>query len=691
MLKKININSLQIQLFFVAILIYATFGQPTPEKLGVVEGIIACLLVLSIGLFNFLGCITLRPLFEKNRDDTEKIGSVALSFLFIVPTMIGLLSGHNFNLIIRDLVPLVYSFIPLFLYHRLSKKDTANLYYICVYAGVIIALRFLIISDFSWEMLGKTGFYDYDMYLAISPFILFATLFLFLDFFEVKNLIKKVLFMFYSVICAGSMLATSQRASVGAGLFFACLYLVNKAKKNIAYILLGALAFFIIFICFDDYIITAFNMLVEKTKAVGTNSRIAEFRAVINETKDGVFSSLFGKGWGYRFYSPAIMDVKVNFTHCMFSYFLLKTGFVGTVIYTGYLISIFITVFYKNNNLNFISYACLPPILIAMTLYTGYKYFDFGCLLLVLLLTRHIPLSISMKRQEIIDKFKIAGLDNSVLDSSIIIRRVLSLSKTMLFIEGDRVLKHRENAQINKLVRRRLKNEPIARIEKSKEFWGLEFALNKDTLVPRPDSESVIESILENYNKEDKLKVLDLGTGSGCLLLSALSEFKKAEGVGVDLSDNALKQARENAKILELKNRCKFIKSNWFSALSSPLAGEGQSKGVKRPQRCGEGVNKFDIIIANPPYVMKDEPLSKEVLNFDPSLALFAENNGLKCYEEIAKDIKKHLKENGKVFFEIGVGQKAKVSCIMKQAGLVYHSQKKDLKGKIRCLIFVKK
>jgi release factor glutamine methyltransferase len=270
--------------------------------------------------------------------------------------------------------------------------------------------------------------------------------------------------------------------------------------------------------------------------------------------------------------------------------------------------------------------------------------------------------------QEIIEKFKRARLDNPVLDSGIIMQRVTNLNKTMMFIEGTKVLNHREVLDINRLVNRRLKNEPIARIEKSKEFWGMEFGLNKDTLVPRPDSESVIESILENFNKKDKLNVLDLGTGSGCLLLSTLSEFKNANGVGVDLSDNALKQARVNARKLELKDRCSFIKSNWFSYV----------KG------------KFDIIISNPPYVKKDELLSKEVLNYDPHLALFAENNGLQCYEQIAKDVYKYLKPGGKLFLEIGVGQKTKVSCIMKKAGLLYHSQKTDLKGKIRCLVFVK-
>ena len=649
------------------IAIYAIFGQPTPEKIGLVEIIIALGLIVSIGAFNFLGAITLRPLFEKGREDFEKIASIALCFLFVIPTVIGLFNGNSLVFIMRDLIPLMYSFLPVFLYHKISKKNINNLYYICMYAGVILALRFLYVSGFSWDLLGKHQFYDNNMYLAISPFILFATMFLFLDFFEVKSFFKKGFYMFYSVLCAGAILATSQRASAGAGFIFACLYIFNKSRKSIAYLFMGALAFFILYLCFDDYIMTSFSMLVEKTKVVGTNSRIAEFSGVIAEVKDSVFSTLFGRGWGHKFYSPAVHE-QAGFTHCMFSYFLLKTGFVGALVYSMYILSIFTEIFYKNKNLNFISYACLPPLLISMTLYTGYKYFDFGCLLLVLLVTKNIPLTVSAKRQEVLSKFNNANLDNPLLDSGIIIQKVMKLNKTMMYVEGEKVLTHQENVKIDKLVSRRLKNEPIARLEKSKEFWGLEFGLNKDTLVPRPDSESVIESILENFDRKDNLRILDLGTGSGCLLLSTLSEFPNATGVGADLSANALKQARLNAKVLGLKDRCMFIKSNWFE----------------------HAYGDFDIIISNPPYVKRDEPLSKEVLNYDPHLALFADDDGLKCYEDISKDINEYLKPGGKAFFEIGVGQKTEVSCFMKKAGLIYHSQKKDLGDKIRCLVFKK-
>lgn len=700
MFKNLNIKFIQVRLFLLTIAVYAIFGQPTPEKIGVVEIIIAIGLIASIGFSNFLGTLTIRPLFEKGREDFEKIASIAFSSLIIIPTIIGLFNGSSFTLILRDIIPLMYSFIPLFMYHKLSQKEVSRLYYICMFSGVILALRFLHISEFSWSQLGNRSFHDYNMYLAISPFILFATLFLFLDFFEDRNWIKKVLMIFYAVICAGAILATSQRASAGAGVFFAVLYLLNKSRKNMHYMVGGILSFIAIYYLCDDYIITSFDMLVEKTKAVGSNSRIAELTAVISEIKDSIFRTLFGHGWGYKFYSPAVNE-KVGFTHNMFSYFLLKTGFVGLIVYLTYIGSILSEVFYKNKNLNFISYACLPPLLISMTLYTGYKYFDFGCLLLVLLVTKHIPITLSMKRQEIIERFKVANLDNPVLDSGIIIQKILGISKTMMFIEGDRVLTHHENRDINKLVKRRLKNEPIARIENSKEFWGLEFKLNKDTLVPRPDSESVIESILENYNKSDKLRILDLGTGSGCLLLSTLSEFPNATGVGADLSPNAVKQARENAKALGLKDRSVFVQSNWFSHFKNHSSLErcaesvevGESKRVSDSEaRLGGGNKyKFDIIISNPPYVKRAEKLSKEVFKYDPHLALFAEDDGLKCYEDISKEVDDYLKSGGKVFFEIGVGQKTKVSCFMKKAGLDFYAQKKDLGGHIRCLVFKKK
>ncbi|MCT4574841.1 MAG: peptide chain release factor N(5)-glutamine methyltransferase, partial [Alphaproteobacteria bacterium] len=664
----INYSHLQMQLLLLAITIYSIWGQPTPESLGVVEVVIAILLVISIGALNFLGVLTLRPLFEKKREAFEKVGSVALSFLFIIPFVNGLIRGHSLSLIIRDAIPLLYSFIPVFMCSKISNRDTSRLYLVGVFAGVCLALRFLIISGFSWELLGEFGFYDNNMYLAISPFILFATLFMFLDFFEVKSLIKKGLTIFYSTICFGAMMATSQRASIGSAVVFSSLYVVNKSRKNILYVISALGMFALMYFYFGEYIDTSLNMLIEKTRAVGSNSRIEEFYAVISEIKNSVADILFGKGWGYKFQSPAIVDTKVGFTHCMFTYFVLKTGLLGTFLYSSYLALIFIKVFTNNKNINFISYSCLAPILISMTLYTGYKYFDFGCLLLIMLSTKIIPSTVSQKRQDIINKFNEAKIDNPVLDSSIIMQKALGISKTMLFVDGARALSHRDELAINKLVKRRLKNEPIARIEKSKEFWGLEFVLNKNTLVPRPDSESVVESILENFDANDELRVLDLGTGSGCLLLSILHEFKNSTGVGVDLSAGALRQARQNANSLKLKDRCKFIKSNWFDNVHG----------------------EFDIIISNPPYVKKDEKLSKEVYNYDPHLALFAENEGLNCYEEISKEVCKYMKPQGKLFLEIGVGQKTKVSCFMKKAGLRYLGQKKDLRGKIRCIVFQK-
>lgn len=657
-----------MQLLLLAITIYSIWGQPTPERLGAIEIFIALLLVLSIGIFNFLGTITLRPFFEKKRQAFEKIGSISLSFLFTIPFIIGLIKGHSLSLIIRDAIPLLYSFIPVFMYSKLSNRDTSRLYLVGVFAGVCLALRFLIISGFSWDLLGKFGFYDNNMYLAISPFILFATLFMFLDFFEVKSLIKKGLTIFYSTICFGAMMATSQRASIGSAVAFSSLYIVSKSKKNILYVISALTVVALMYFYFGEYIDTSLSILIEKTRTVGSNSRVEEFYAVINEVKNSVADILFGKGWGYKFQSPAIVETKVGFTHCMFTYFFLKTGLIGTFLYSAYLASIFAKVFTNNKNVNFISYACLAPIIISMTLYTGYKYFDFGCLLLIMLSTKVIPATISHKRQDIINRFNEAQIDNPVLDSGIIIQKALGISKTMMFVDGARALSHRDELKINKLVKRRLKNEPIARIEKSKEFWGLEFGLNKNTLVPRPDSESVIESILDNFDNKDELRVLDLGTGSGCLLLSVLHEFKNSTGIGVDISNGALRQARQNANSLGLKDRCRFVKSNWFDNVHG----------------------EFDIVISNPPYVKKDEKLSKEVYGYDPHLALFAENEGLDCYENISQEVYNYIKPRGKLFLEIGVGQKTKVSCFMKKAGLRYLGQRKDLGGKIRCIIFQK-
>ncbi|MCW9033590.1 MAG: peptide chain release factor N(5)-glutamine methyltransferase [Rhodospirillales bacterium] len=216
-------------------------------------------------------------------------------------------------------------------------------------------------------------------------------------------------------------------------------------------------------------------------------------------------------------------------------------------------------------------------------------------------------------------------------------------------------------------VHRRANREPISHIFGEKEFWGLAFKVNKHTLTPRPDSETLIEAVLERIeDKTEKLRILDLGTGTGCLLLSLLSEFPHASGVGVDLSEEALLVAIENAQSLGLEGRATFKQGSWFEGATG----------------------EFNIIISNPPYIPKADKanLEPEVADHEPHMALFGGEDGLDCYKEIPEQAIQFLKPNGLLVFEVGIHQALDVSGLLQKNGYSQIGIKKDLSGIERCV-----
>ncbi len=241
------------------------------------------------------------------------------------------------------------------------------------------------------------------------------------------------------------------------------------------------------------------------------------------------------------------------------------------------------------------------------------------------------------------------------LDAEILLSHAIGKSREYLIGHEDDLI---AAEFVQSLTQRRLSGEPIAYITGKKDFWKREFKVTKDTLIPRPETELIIEKALEIFtDKKTNLEVLDLGTGTGCIMLSILEEFPNAVGVGVDISNKALDIAKENA----LGNsRVEFIQSNWFDNL---------------------GDRKFDLIVSNPPYISKSESLGISVVDFEPHSALFAEDDGYKCYKIIAKDIKKHLKKNGVGIFEFGQGQSEKVADIFKFFGFRSNKICMDLAG----------
>ena len=217
------------------------------------------------------------------------------------------------------------------------------------------------------------------------------------------------------------------------------------------------------------------------------------------------------------------------------------------------------------------------------------------------------------------------------------------------------------------LIRRRAAREPVSRILGRREFWSLNFTLSPATLDPRPDSETIVEAALAGVADSGRvLRVLDLGTGSGCLLLALLSALPTAWGLGVDRSQAALATARLNAERLGLANRACFAATDWAAGLTA----------------------EFDLIVANPPYVTVGEmaALPPEVARYDPELALAGGDDGLDAYRAIIPALPTLLARDGRAFLEIAPGQAAKVEDLLAAAGLEPVHRHRDLAGRLRCL-----
>ena len=262
--------------------------------------------------------------------------------------------------------------------------------------------------------------------------------------------------------------------------------------------------------------------------------------------------------------------------------------------------------------------------------------------------------------------------DNNVpnynLDARILLANLLSLENKYFMFDIKVTNKDRE--KFFSMIDDRVNGKPVSKIISKRAFWDAEFYINSSTLDPRPDSEILVESALE-VNKlinKEKINILELGVGSGCILLSLLNEINGSMGIGIDKDINALKVAKSNAINLKISHKVSFIASNW-------------TKSIK---------GKFDIIISNPPYIKSSEIiyLQNEVKNHDPLIALDGGEDGLGCYREIMKTIKPLMNKNSFLLFEIDSWQRNKIIELSKKNSLKYFSIRKDLSGKERCIIF---
>jgi release factor glutamine methyltransferase len=274
--------------------------------------------------------------------------------------------------------------------------------------------------------------------------------------------------------------------------------------------------------------------------------------------------------------------------------------------------------------------------------------------------------TIETARRALTAQFKDAGVDSADLDARILVGSVLGLDLTGLIAAAARILNRDEAERLEGFARRRIAGEPTARIIGLKEFWGLPLRLSPATLVPRPDTETVVEAALEILRAESScdspLRIADLGTGSGAILLALLSELPDAFGVGTDISVPALRTARDNARQLGFAARGAFVACDYAAALSGP----------------------FDLIVSNPPYIRSAEiaSLDAEVRDHDPHRALDGGFDGLDAYRLIAAQASRLLAPGGALVMEVGHGQSGDVQRLLTAAGLAPAGPpKSDLAG----------
>ncbi|MEI7803696.1 MAG: peptide chain release factor N(5)-glutamine methyltransferase [Hyphomicrobiales bacterium] len=279
--------------------------------------------------------------------------------------------------------------------------------------------------------------------------------------------------------------------------------------------------------------------------------------------------------------------------------------------------------------------------------------------------------TIEAARHALRDAFRAANIDAPNLDARVLVGHVLGLDHAALTARANDLIGAKDAAAIETLATRRLAREPIARITGQKEFWSLPLRVTADTLVPRPETETVVEAALEAIGAQglrtEKLRVLDIGVGSGALLLALLSELPKASGTGIDISEAALNVARDNAEALGLAARCEFL------VRDIALMQEGP----------------FDIVVSNPPYVASGHiaSLAREVRDYDPRLALDGGPDGLACYRVIAAKTPALLAPGGRLIVELGAGQEKAVAALFTQAGLLVPAPaRKDIAGIPRAL-----
>jgi release factor glutamine methyltransferase len=264
-------------------------------------------------------------------------------------------------------------------------------------------------------------------------------------------------------------------------------------------------------------------------------------------------------------------------------------------------------------------------------------------------------------------KLNAAQVENPNLDAKIIFKHILSVDNEQFELCKKNEISNKITKSYFELIARRIKREPIAYITNKQSFWNDEFKVTKDTLIPRPETELILENVLSYFpDKKIDLNIADLGTGSGCIIISLLQEYINASGIGIDISKEAIKIANENKKLLKNHERLKLLDEDYAEY----------------------NLNGFDIIVSNPPYISQDSlDIQKDVYDYEPHLALFSKNNGIEAYNKIISNLASRIDKNFFLFLEIGLGQASEVTKLLKNNGFTEILTKVDLANIPRCVI----
>ena len=259
------------------------------------------------------------------------------------------------------------------------------------------------------------------------------------------------------------------------------------------------------------------------------------------------------------------------------------------------------------------------------------------------------------------------SIKNANFDAELLFSTSLNVSREKILLNLEKTIGYREVKKYFNLINRRIKKEPLSQIVGKKSFWKNEFEVNRHVLTPRNETEFLVEEILKIYKKNTFLSILDVGVGSGCIIISLLKEKQKWVGTGIDISKLAIKIAKYNAKIQQVENRIRFIKSDIDKFSSS----------------------KYDLVVSNPPYINKIgyNNLDLGVRGYEPKLALYGGLDGLRVIEKVVKKSRYVLKNNGLLVMEIGSGQHNDVSSILKFNGFYIKNIIKDYQKIKRCII----